>query len=310
MKAAVSRALTVGTRTSRLARWQTDHIIQRLQTAWPTLNCRNLPFVTKGDKTLDRPLPEIGGKGLFTAELEAALRSGEIDLAVHSLKDLPIENAAGLALGAITSRADVRDGLVARNGWTLATLPAGARVGTSSLRRQAQLLAVRPDLNVQSIRGNVDTRIRKVLQGDYHAAVLAIAGLERLALTEVVTEWLPLTVMLPAPAQGALAVQCRADDAPTLALLAAIDDAVVRSAVTAERSFLTGLGGGCSAPVAAYAQYASSGPPVIQMTGLVASPDGKVAVRVTGSGDKPERLGTQLAQQALRQGAREILAGV
>ena len=171
---------TLGTRTSALALWQTNHIIERLQRAWPGLACHLQPFVTQGDKTqaLDQPLPEIGGKGLFTAELERALLAGEIDLAVHSLKDLPVEDVPGLTIGAITSRADVRDALVARNGWTLATLPPGAVVGTSSTRRAAQLQALRPDLTIRSIRGNVDTRIRKVFNGDYDATLLALAGLE------------------------------------------------------------------------------------------------------------------------------------
>ncbi|MCB0111257.1 MAG: hydroxymethylbilane synthase, partial [Caldilineaceae bacterium] len=211
-------SLVLGTRTSELALWQTNHIIAQLQQAWPQLHCEQVPFITKGDRTQSegKPLPAIGGKGLFTAELEASLHSGQIDLAVHSLKDLPVEESPGLTIGAITSRADVRDALVARNGWTLATLPNGAVVGTSSTRRAAQLLAHRPDLIVRSIRGNVPTRVRKVLDGEYDATLLAVAGLERLGLMEHVTALLPLALMLPAPGQGALAVQCRADDMQTL----------------------------------------------------------------------------------------------
>ncbi|MFQ5421181.1 MAG: hydroxymethylbilane synthase, partial [Anaerolineae bacterium] len=190
-------SLTIGTRTSKLALWQTEHIKARLEAAWPGLQCRIEPFVTRGDKVLDKSLPQIGGKGLFTAELEAALHDGRVDIAVHSLKDLPIENADGLTLGAITSRADVRDALIAREGWTLDTLPAGAVVGTSSVRRQAQLRALRPDLVIKPIRGNVDTRIRKVKAGEYHAAILASAGVTRLGLTEMVTEQLDMDVMLP-----------------------------------------------------------------------------------------------------------------
>jgi len=191
--------LRVGSRTSQLALWQTNHVIEQLKHRWPQLNCELIPVVTQGDKRLDRPLPEIGGKGLFTAELEEGLRRGEIDLAVHSLKDLPVEEPAGLTLGAILSREDVRDVLVAPNGVTLATLPQGAIVGTSSLRRQAQLLSVRPDLQVRSIRGNVDTRVRKVMAGEYHAAVMAGAGLTRLGLTEHIVEWLPPETMLSRP---------------------------------------------------------------------------------------------------------------
>lgn len=300
------RVLTVGTRTSRLALWQTNHIIEQLQAAWPGLECRIHEFVTKGDKTLHKPLPQIGGKGLFTAELERALHQQEIDIAVHSLKDLPVANAPGLTLGAITSRAPVHDGLVARNGRTLATLPPGAVVGTSSMRRRAQLLIARPDLNVESIRGNVGTRVGKVLEGQYDAAVLAAAGLQRLHLEEDVAEWLPLDVMLPAPGQGALAVQCRAADEETLALLAMIDDAQVRAAVTAERTFLERLGGGCSAPIAAYAYSVDEN--ALQMRALVASPDGKQVVGVEGTGEDGEQLGTALAQQALARGAGQILA--
>lgn len=231
-------SIIIGSRTSELAMWQTNHISQKLRDAWSGLAVQVEPFVTKGDKTLDKPLPQIGGKGLFTLELEEALRDGRIHLAVHSLKDLPVEDAAGLTLGAIVGRADVRDVLVAKNGWTIETLPQGAVVGTSSLRRQAQLLALRPDLKIQSIRGNVGTRIGKVVADDYDAAVLAAAGLTRLGLDGHITQWLPLTTMLPAPGQGALAVQCRADDPGTLKLLQAIDQPEIRACVLAERSFL------------------------------------------------------------------------
>lgn len=308
MSAIALSTLTLGTRTSELALWQTNHVIQLLQAAWPGLTCQISPFVTQGDKTQasGKPLPAIGGKGVFTLELEEALRSGTIDLAVHSLKDLPVEDAPGLTIGAISSRADVRDVFVARNGWTLATLPPNAVVGTSSTRRAAQLLIARPDLQIKSIRGNVGTRVRKVLDGDYDATVLAAAGLERLGLTDAVTEKLSLEVMLPAPGQGALAVQCRADDQATLALLAAIDDADGRAAVTAERQFLHELGGGCSAPVAAYATVVDSPKRLFQMHALVASPDGQQVVRVQGSGDAAI-LGSRLAQQALAEGVASLL---
>ncbi len=299
--------MTVGTRTSALALWQTHHMIERLQTSWPGLVCEIKPFITQGDKTqkLDQPLPEIGGKGLFTAELEDALRKGVIDLAIHSLKDLPVEDAPGLTIGALSSRADVRDVLVAHAGWTLATLPTGAVVGTSSTRRAAQLLLARPDLTIRSIRGNVGTRVRKVLEGQYDATVLAAAGLDRLGMLKYVTEWLTLDVMLPAPGQGALAVQCRADDAASLKFLAALDDADVRAAVTAERSFLHGLGGGCSAPVAAYATVQNT---QITLRALVASPDGQLIVRVQGEGVAAAALGHQLAAQAIAQGAGALVA--
>jgi hydroxymethylbilane synthase len=255
---------------------------------------------------LDQPLPAIGGKGVFTAELEAALRAGEIDLAVHSLKDLPTASAPGLALGAIGPREDVRDVLIARDYRALADLPPGARLGTSSPRRAAQLLAARPDLNVWPLRGNVDTRVRKALNGDYDAIVLAAAGLLRLGLGQHIRAYLDLATMLPAPGQGALAVQCRAADAAVLAWLRPLDDGPTRAAVTAERSFLAELGGGCAVPMAAYASVDSAA--TLTLTGLVASADGQRAVRVTGAGADPHALGAALAAQALAQGARELLA--
>jgi hydroxymethylbilane synthase len=300
--------LLVGTRKSALALWQTDWVVERLHAAWPGLACVVQPFTTEGDRTQaqNKPLPEIGGKGLFTQELEEALRNGDIDLAVHSLKDLPVEEPPGLTIGAIPQRADVRDGLVARNGWTLATLPQGAVVGTSSTRRAAQLLAARPDLVIRPIRGNVETRIKKVLNGDYDATVLALAGLKRLNLAHHVTDLLPLEIMLPAPGQGALAVQCRRDDEAVRSLLEPLEDATVRAAVNAERGFLSRLGGGCSAPVAAYAAPVDGTPGVLWMEALVASPDGQRLVRVQGQGESNE-LAERLATEALAQGAATLL---
>lgn len=298
------RPLTIGTRGSALARWQTDWVMTRLGAASSGLNCQTKLFTTSGDRILDKPLPEIGGKGLFTEELENALRSGEIDLAVHSLKDLPIDDSSGLIIGAICVREDARDVLIARDDWTLATLPPSARVGTSSLRRSAQLRAARPDLTLLPLRGNVDTRLRKAMQGEYEAIVLAAAGVIRLGLRDRITEYLSFDVMLPAPGQGAMAVQCRADDSITRDLLTALDDPASRAAVTAERSFLNGLGGGCSAPVAAYAEFKDRS---LQMTGLVASVDGQRVIRVSGEGNDPLALGVELAQQALAQNAGELL---
>ncbi len=296
--------LIIGTRTSRLAMWQTKHIISLLQAAWPGLECRTEPFVTKGDKTLNQPLPQIGGKGLFTWELESALRDGRIHLAVHSLKDLPVENAPGLTLGAIVGRADVRDVLI---GLTLDDIPLDGVVGTSSLRRHAQLRRLRPDVEIRSIRGNVETRIRKVTEGQYDAAILAAAGVTRLELGEHIAQYLSLTAMLPAPGQGALAVQCRADDTQTLELLAAIHNPNVAAAVTAERAFLNGLGGGCATPVAAYAELVNG---TLHLTGLVSALDGKRQIRVTGTGMDGRTLGMELAEEALARGAREILRHV
>jgi len=299
--------LTFATRPSALARWQTQWVIRTLQAAHPGLVCEEYVITTQGDKILDVPLPEIGGKGLFTQELEAELLSGRVHAAVHSLKDLPVENSPGLTVGAIPVRAEVRDALVSARGYTLSTLPAGAKVGTSSLRRAAQLLAARPDLITDSLRGNVDTRIRKALEGQYDAIILAGAGLTRLGLEKHVTDWLPLDVMLPAPGQGALAVQCRANDQTTLSLLAALEDDATRKAVTAERAFLQGLGGGCAVPVAAFGEVTSDQLPVIRLTGLVISPDGKQIVKVTREGTDALKLGAELAQNAIAEGASEIL---
>jgi hydroxymethylbilane synthase len=305
--------LIFATRPSALARWQTNWVIQELTKLHPDLVCGEKVIVTQGDKILDKPLPEIGGKGLFTQELESELLGGAVHCAVHSLKDLPVENPAGLTVGCIPVRAEVRDALISKDGHTLATLPAGSVVGTSSPRRAAQILAMRPDLKTESLRGNVDTRLRKALEGQYAAIILAGAGLTRLGLDKNVTEWIALDVMLPAPGQGALAIQCRADDQPTLDLLARLDDESTRKSVTAERAFLSGLGGGCAVPVAAYAVVShqssviSNQSSVISLTGLVVSLDGKKIVKVTGQGTDALQLGNELAQQALAQGADKIL---
>jgi len=295
---------TFATRPSALARWQTDYVADLLRQAHPDLDIRIEVIVTKGDRILDKPLPVIGGKGLFTAELERALREGRVDAAVHSLKDLPVEDAPGLTIGLTPARADVRDVLICPTGHTLDELPAGAVVGTSSPRRQAQLLAHRPDLVVKSIRGNVDTRIRKAREGQYDAVILAAAGVTRLGLEDAITQYLPLDLMLPAPAQGVLGVQCRADDERTLALLAAVEDPDARAAAQAERAFLAGLGGGCSIPVAAYAEPVAGG---LHLRGLVASPDGVRVLRVEGTGEDPRALGRTLAEEAMARGAASLL---
>lgn len=294
--------LVFGSRTSALARWQTEWVIAQLRAAWPTLTCEVCTFTTTGDRALDTPLPQLGGKGIFTEELEAALRAQEIDVAVHSLKDLPVDDAPGLTLGAVSVREDAHDVLIARETWTLASLPRNARVGTCSVRRTAQILAVRPDLTILPVRGNVDTRVGKVVRGEYEAIVLAAAGVKRLGLTQHIAEYLPFEMVLPAPGQAALAVQCRAKDAATLEVLLAIDHAPTRAAVTAERNFLKALGGGCSAPVAAYAQIVQS---QLEMTGLVASTDGQTMIRVTGRGPN---VAEALAQHARQQGAEALLA--
>ncbi|MCB0201399.1 MAG: hydroxymethylbilane synthase [Anaerolineae bacterium] len=298
----------LGTRGSALARWQTDHVASLLRSAWPNLVCHVEIIQTQGDRVLDTPLPLIGGKGVFTAELEAALRSGAIDLAVHSLKDLPTETPAGLALGAVPERAQVADVLVSRAGYTLDVLPDGGTVGTSSRRRAAQLLARRPDLHIVDLRGNVDTRIRKALadDGPYDAIVLAHAGLARLGHSDVISQVLPLDVMLPAPAQGALGIQCR-DEAVSLDLLAPLNHAATRQAVEAERAFLVGLGGGCSVPIAAFATLDGDR---VFLRGRVSAVDGSRQIDVSGTIGVTDaaRLGHDLARQALTEGAGELLA--
>jgi len=292
------------TRPSALARWQTNHVIRLLQAAHPGLEYDERIITTKGDRVIDHPLPEIGGKGLFTGELENAVLSGEVHAAVHSLKDLPVEDTAGIVVAAIPAREAAYDVLVSANGTTLANLSAGARVGTCSIRRTAQLLALRPDLNILPLRGNVDTRLRKLMDGEYDAIILAYAGLVRLGLQERITETFPLNMMLPAPGQGALAVQCRVDDAETLNLLAAIHDPLTAASVYAERAFLAGLGGGCSLPVAAFAEKNNGS---IILTGAVISADGKQAIRLSAVDEEPYKLGERLAELVLERGAAELL---
>jgi hydroxymethylbilane synthase len=302
-------AVTLGTRASALARAQTELVAELLAAAHPGVELSTRVLSTAGDRSQasGEPLPAIGGKGLFTAELERALLEGEIDVAVHSLKDLPTEDSEGVVVGAVTAREDVRDCLVARMSTSLSGLAGGMVVGTSSLRRSAQLAALRPDLEIRSIRGNVDTRIRKVESGEYDAAVLAAAGVRRLGLESSVAEWLSPETMLPAPGQGALGIQCRADDAAIRSLLAELDDPGAWAETSAERAFLRALGGGCAAPVAAYAVATTT--PRVRLQGLVASVDGRDVIRVRGEGD-PLEVGARLAQEALSRGADRILRNV
>jgi hydroxymethylbilane synthase len=298
------RTLVIGTRRSKLALWQANFTKDSLEKAWPGLTCILEPIMTRGDRALDVPLPQMGGKGVFTEELEARLHDGTIDLAVHSLKDLPVGESPGLAIGTVGERADVHDVLVSNNEYTLNSLPAGSMIGTSSLRRQAQLLAWRTDLTVAPIRGNVDTRIRKVLDGEYDGVVLAAAGVTRLGLEQYVSQWLPLELMLPAPGQGALAVQCRRNDQETRDLLRRVHDPDSWACVVAERTFLDALGGGCSLPVGAYAVTTNG---EVQLSGLVAKEDGSQVIRVQHSGREPVTVGRELAEMATIQGARSLL---
>ena len=305
-------SVRIGTRGSALARWQTDYVQALLHDCWLELDIQIQVISTQGDRVLDTPLPLVGGKGVFTAELEAALRKQTIDLAVHSLKDLPTEQPEGLTIAAVPARASAGDVLVSREGYTLATLPDGAIVGTSSRRRAAQLLHRRPDLRIIDLRGNVDTRVRKALAPDspHDAIVLAQAGLERLGQTGVISESLGLDDVLPAPGQGALAVQSR-DDEALRRLLSPLDHLPTRLAVTAERAFLAGLGGGCSLPIAAYAEVKEE---VLHLHGRVTAPDGGEQIDVTLSStadlSSAHELGLSAARDVLGQGADRLLVGL
>jgi hydroxymethylbilane synthase len=303
--------IRIGARGSKLSLQQTESVRRRLAAAYPERNFSIVVIATKGDLTLDTPLPEIGGKGLFTLEIEQALRLGRIDLAVHSLKDLPTEPVPGIVIGAIPERFDVSDAIVSRSGAPLLELPEGAVIGTSSHRRSAQLRRMRPDVRPESIRGNIESRIRKTLDpdGPYHAAVLASAGLERLDLLAAAVERLPLDQMLPAPGQGALAVQCRDDDR-SMAFLATIDDRAARLATSAERAFLAGVGGGCSAPIACYGELMGNR---LTLHGRIVALDATKQVDVRLERDVFDEAGAiaagaSLAIEALHSGAAELLA--
>jgi hydroxymethylbilane synthase len=304
-------SLRIGTRRSQLALWQTHHVRDQLVAHFPDLAVEIVHLTTTGDRVIDKPLPEIGGKGVFTQELEDALRTGAIDLAVHSLKDLPTESPPEFVLGAILARANPFDALISRAGHPLASLPPGATVGTSSLRRRAQLLAHRPDLNTESLRGNVDTRLRKAAdpEGPYDAIVLAVAGLERLEHDGAISEVIDAQIMLPAPGQGAVAAQCRADDDATRARLEALDDFPTHAAVSAERAFLQTLEAGCRLPVSAYATLAGD---TLHMTGRVSGLDGTRTITVQGESRVNDalKLGAWLADEALAQGAGDLLAEI
>jgi hydroxymethylbilane synthase len=302
------RPLVVGTRGSALALWQTEYVAAKLRARLPGLEIEVRRVETQGDRVRDRALSRVGGKGLFVKEIEEALLAGEVDLAVHSLKDMPTEQPPGLVLAAILERADPRDALVSSGGrGDLAALPVGARVGTSSLRRRAQLLAARPDLQVVDLRGNVDTRLRKLYEGQYDAIVLAVAGLARLGHDEAFDQALPPEVMLPAVGQGALCVEIRTGDAGTRARLATLDHEPTRQATAAERAFLRRLEGGCQVPIGAYGQVEDGR---LWLRGLVASPDGRQVLRdeVAGAAAEAESLGLALAEALLAAGAGPILA--
>jgi len=299
------RRLRVGTRGSALALWQSRSIAASLRALRPDLAVDLVEIVSTGDRVTDVPLSHVEGTGFFTATIERALLAGEVDIAVHSCKDLPVAETPGLQLAAIPARGPVEDVLVARHALTLATLPRGARVGTCSLRRTAQVRARRSDLTLEPLRGNVPTRVDRVRDGELDAVVLARAGLERLGLAAHITEVFDIDDVLPAPAQGALAVQCRTADRDLAALLATLDHAATRAVVTAERAVLHALGGGCSVPVGAVA--AMAGDEVVLTAAVFDIADGR-AVRTETGGRSPEAVGAAAAAALLRQGAGALLA--
>jgi len=347
----MKKRIVVGSRRSRLALAQTRQVLQRwrrrAEEAGVALEFDVREIVTKGDKIVDVSLSKVGGKGLFVKEIEQALLAGEIDVAVHSMKDVPAELPAGLVIGAVPEREDPRDALVSRGGLKLAELPAGSVVGTSSLRRACQLRALRPDLRVEWIRGNIDTRLGRLERGDFDAVLLAAAGLNRLGWADRISERLSADDFVPAAGQGALALECREDDEPLRQLLTFIHDPVAARETAAERAFLARIGGGCQVPVGACARTvreaagadasgtdagrtvaggteagdgAASGTdaggqgdaaggrlPAIRLTGLVGDPDGGLIIRDELSGTDPEETGRRLAERLLERGGEEIL---
>ncbi len=299
------KTLIIGSRASKLARVQANLIKDLLQEKYPVLDIEIKTIKTTGDKILDVSLDKIGDKGLFTKEIEAALLAGDIDLAVHSLKDLPVEITAGLKIAAVTPREDPRDILVSLKGDNLKSLPKKSRIGTSSLRRRAQLLRLRPDLRVMDLRGNLDTRIRKLNAGLYEAIVVAYAGVKRLGL-KLAMSVIPLEEVLPQAAQGALGIQIRQGRTDLEEIVKILDDAPAHLCIDAERQVLSGLGGGCHAPIGVYAQI--EGEKIIINAGVF-SLDGKVVAKDKISGDKKDAgsLGLTLANNLLKSGAKEIL---
>jgi hydroxymethylbilane synthase len=298
--------IRIGTRGSPLARWQADWVAGRLRALHPGLAVERVEIKTQGDRDRDSPLAAIGGQGLFTKEIQRALLDAVVEVAVHSLKDLPTSGPEGLTLGAVPPREDVADTLIAPVHRTLDALPAGATVGTGSLRRRAQLLFLRPDLKVVDIRGNVETRLNQALGGTLDAVVLAEAGLLRLGLAPHVTERLGPPRFLPAVGQGALGIECRADDPATRALLAPLDDPDTRRAVRAERRTLAELEGGCMIPLAAWGHATALG---LTLVAAVFDPDGRERVFAsrTGPPDDPDALGLQVARALRQQGADRLL---
>jgi len=305
----MNRHLRIATRKSALALWQAEYVKARLEQLHPGLTVSLVPMVSRGDKLLDAPLAKIGGKGLFVKELETAMLDGEADLAVHSMKDVPMAFPEGLGLYVICEREDPRDAFVSNQYADLDSLPAGSVVGTSSLRRQAQLLARRPDLQIRFLRGNVNTRLAKLDAGEYDAIILAAAGLLRLGFAERIRSFLSAEQSLPAGGQGAVGIECRTDDSELHALLAPLNDQDSALRVRAERALNNHLNGGCQVPIACYAERSDG---QLWLRGLVGDPQGQTLLRAEtrGPDSDPETLGVAVAEQLLAQGARAILDAV
>jgi hydroxymethylbilane synthase len=298
--------LRIATRKSPLALWQAEHVRARLLEAYPGLQVELVTMTTQGDRVLDSPLARIGGKGLFVKELEQGILEGRADMAVHSMKDVPAEFPPGLGIGAILEREDPRDAFVSNRYGSIDDLPQGARVGTSSLRRQSQLRAWRPDLQLLDLRGNVNTRLARLDNGDYDAIVLACAGLKRLGMAARITRALTPEELLPAIGQGVIGIECRLEDAPVRQLIETLNHTQTRLRLQAERAFNAVLSGGCQTPVAGFSLLNDD---LIELRGLVGRPDGSEIVRgqISGPAQDAESLGRELAEDLLARGARRIL---
>jgi hydroxymethylbilane synthase len=299
------RKIVIGSRQSELALTQTNWVVDRLQALGLPVEFDIRKIVTKGDQILDVTLSKVGGKGLFVKEIEQAMLNKEIDMAVHSMKDMPAVLPDGLIIGCVPERVDPRDVLISSQGVPLEQLPEGAVVGTSSLRRSAQILAYRPDLTIKWIRGNINTRLRKLHEEEYDAIVLAAAGLERMGWEERATQYLPVALSLPAVGQGALCIECRESDTELVKYLSQLNHAVTARAVDAERAFLHTLEGGCQVPIAAYCEVDGAGE--CTLTGLVAESSGQVVIKETMKGNNPRELGQRLGRLLIEKGASEIL---
>jgi len=304
-----ARVIKIATRRSALAMWQAHYVKDQLEQYHPSLKVQLIPMSTQGDRILDTPLAKIGGKGLFIKELEVAMQEGRADLAVHSMKDVPVHFPEEFGLHAICPRENPYDAFVSNTYTTLMELPHGAVVGTSSLRRQSQIRAVRPDLTIKDLRGNVNTRLAKLDAGEYDAIILAAAGLIRLNMQHRIVEQLSPEISLPAVGQGAVGIECRNDDAELIALLASLNDQETALRVRAERAMNARLEGGCQVPIGSFAELVGEH---IQLRGLVATPDGRTILRAQSIGDidNPEETGKAVAEQLIAQGAADILSAL